>query len=67
MGASVQVFRYFAGWADKIQGKTVEVIPVRQVVGQTSDWLYSQTDENKFAYTRHEPYGVVVSGIVFRL
>ncbi|KAG7086192.1 hypothetical protein E1B28_002155 [Marasmius oreades] len=39
--ASIQVLRYYAGWADKIHGKTIE------------------TNENKFAYTRHEPYGVV--------
>ncbi|KAF8731438.1 hypothetical protein AX14_004945 [Amanita brunnescens Koide BX004] len=33
--------RYYAGWADKIHGKTIE------------------TSEAKFAYTRHEPVGVV--------
>ncbi|KAG7097950.1 hypothetical protein E1B28_005261 [Marasmius oreades] len=38
---TVSTFRYYAGWADKIQGKTIE------------------TNESKFAYTRHEPYGVV--------
>jgi len=35
------VIRYYAGWADKIHGKTIEV------------------DETKFAYTLHEPIGVV--------
>ncbi|KAF8337184.1 aldehyde dehydrogenase [Amanita rubescens] len=35
------VLRYFAGWADKIHGKTME------------------TTEAKFAYTRHEPIGIV--------
>ncbi|TFK33776.1 aldehyde dehydrogenase [Crucibulum laeve] len=39
--ASIKCIRYFAGWADKIQGKSIE------------------TTENKLAYTRHEPYGVV--------
>ncbi|KAK7446665.1 hypothetical protein VKT23_014360 [Stygiomarasmius scandens] len=39
--ASVEILRYYAGWADKIHGKTIEV------------------HENKLAYTRHEPYGVV--------
>ncbi|KAG6863951.1 hypothetical protein C0991_001716 [Blastosporella zonata] len=39
--SSIGVFRYYAGWADKVQGKTIE------------------TNENKLAYTRHEPYGVV--------
>ncbi|KNZ73595.1 Aldehyde dehydrogenase [Termitomyces sp. J132] len=39
--ASIDVFRYYAGWADKIQGKTIE------------------TTENKLAYTRREPFGVV--------
>jgi len=38
---AINTFRYYAGWADKIQGKTIE------------------TTENKMAYTRHEPYGVV--------
>ncbi|KAG1733659.1 putative 1-pyrroline-5-carboxylate dehydrogenase [Suillus paluster] len=38
---TVAVLRYYAGWADKIQGKTIE------------------TNENKMAYTRHEPIGVV--------
>ncbi|KAF8877412.1 aldehyde dehydrogenase [Infundibulicybe gibba] len=33
--------RYYAGWADKIQGKTLE------------------SNDKKFAYTRHEPFGVV--------
>ncbi|EKM81449.1 hypothetical protein AGABI1DRAFT_36322 [Agaricus bisporus var. burnettii JB137-S8] len=41
MTITVQSLRYYAGWADKIQGKTIE------------------TNENKMAYTRHEPYGVV--------
>ncbi|KAK7043955.1 hypothetical protein VNI00_008123 [Paramarasmius palmivorus] len=38
---SVACFRYYAGWADKVHGKTIE------------------TTEAKFAYTRHEPFGVV--------
>ncbi|KAF9261277.1 aldehyde dehydrogenase [Marasmius fiardii PR-910] len=38
---AIAVLRYYAGWADKVQGKTIE------------------TNENKFAYTRHEPYGLV--------
>ncbi|KAI0087988.1 putative 1-pyrroline-5-carboxylate dehydrogenase [Irpex rosettiformis] len=40
---AVQVSRYFAGWADKNYGQTIE------------------TDESKFAYTRHEPIGVVAA------
>ncbi|KAF5309762.1 hypothetical protein D9611_013578 [Ephemerocybe angulata] len=40
---TVTALRYYAGWADKIHGKTIE------------------TGENKLAYTRHEPYGVVGS------
>ena len=38
---SIGTIRYYAGWADKIQGKTIE------------------TDENKLAYTHHEPIPVV--------
>jgi len=40
LGAS-SVIRYYAGWADKIAGDTIEV------------------NDAKFAYTRHEPIGVV--------
>lgn len=40
----VEHFRYYAGWADKIQGKT---IPCNNTFG------------NFFAYTLHEPIGVV--------
>ncbi|KAF9526799.1 aldehyde dehydrogenase [Crepidotus variabilis] len=39
--SAIDTFKYFAGWADKIHGKTIE------------------TTENKLAYTRHEPIGVV--------
>ncbi|KAI0292050.1 aldehyde dehydrogenase domain-containing protein [Multifurca ochricompacta] len=38
---SIGVLRYYAGWADKIHGQTIE------------------THEDKLAYTRHEPFGVV--------
>ncbi|KAE9391896.1 aldehyde dehydrogenase [Gymnopus androsaceus JB14] len=41
MNLSLKTFKYYAGWADKIHGKTIE------------------TNEQKLAYTRHEPYGVV--------
>ncbi|KAJ7150513.1 aldehyde dehydrogenase [Mycena crocata] len=41
MAGVVKCIRYFGGWADKVQGNTIE------------------TNENKLAYTRHEPYGVV--------
>ncbi|TFK33766.1 aldehyde dehydrogenase domain-containing protein [Crucibulum laeve] len=38
---STDTIKYFAGWADKITGQTIE------------------TSQDKFAYTRHEPIGVV--------
>ncbi|KAF5346487.1 hypothetical protein D9756_010090 [Leucocoprinus leucothites] len=41
LAMSIATMRYYAGWADKIHGKTIE------------------TNENKFAYTRHEPWGVI--------
>ncbi|KAF9531514.1 NAD-dependent aldehyde dehydrogenase [Crepidotus variabilis] len=41
VAAAIQCIKYYAGWADKITGKTIE------------------TSEQKFAYTRHEPIGVV--------
>jgi len=40
VAASIDTIKYYAGWADKITGQTIE------------------TDEKKFAYTRHEPIGV---------
>ncbi|KAH7907708.1 putative 1-pyrroline-5-carboxylate dehydrogenase [Hygrophoropsis aurantiaca] len=39
--ACTKILRYYAGWADKIHGKTI------------------QTKDDKLAYTRHEPIGVV--------
>jgi len=48
IASTVKVLRYYAGWADKVQGKTIE------------------TRETKLAYTRHEPYGVVVSAHLFQ-
>jgi aldehyde dehydrogenase (NAD+) len=41
VAVAVKVFRYYAGWADKIQGKTISV------------------DGPFFAYTKHEPVGVI--------
>ncbi|KAE9403861.1 aldehyde dehydrogenase [Gymnopus androsaceus JB14] len=41
MNLTLKTFKYYAGWADKIHGKTIE------------------TNEQKLAYTRHEPFGVV--------
>ena len=44
----VDIFRYYAGWADKIQGKH---IPIQSL---------SQNGNNQYlCYTRHEPVGVV--------
>ncbi|KAG7675100.1 hypothetical protein Ndes2526A_g07854 [Nannochloris sp. 'desiccata'] len=42
---SAQHIRYYAGWADKIMGETIPV----------DDWF----GEKLFAYTLHEPIGVV--------
>jgi aldehyde dehydrogenase (NAD+) len=44
IGLVIEHFRYYAGWADKIQGKT---IPCNNTFGHF------------FAYTLHEPIGVV--------
>ncbi|KAF7325153.1 Aldehyde dehydrogenase [Mycena kentingensis (nom. inval.)] len=41
VAGSIRCIRYFGGWADKIEGKTIEI------------------DDSRFAYTRHEPFGVV--------
>ncbi|KAJ7483831.1 aldehyde dehydrogenase [Mycena galericulata] len=45
LGASISSIRYFAGWSDKIQGKSIE------------------TKQTKLAYTRQEPYGVIVRNV----
>ncbi|KAJ6509903.1 NAD-aldehyde dehydrogenase [Mycena vitilis] len=42
IGDSVQCLRYYAGWADKLAGQTLEV-----------------DNKTKFAFTKHEPIGVV--------
>ncbi|KAK7461771.1 hypothetical protein VKT23_008202 [Stygiomarasmius scandens] len=41
VGVCINLIKYYAGWADKVHGETVE------------------TTENKLAYTRREPFGVV--------
>ncbi|PFH45469.1 hypothetical protein AMATHDRAFT_9185 [Amanita thiersii Skay4041] len=41
VGGAIKCIRYYAGWADKVHGQTIE------------------TNDSKFAYTRHEPFGVV--------
>ncbi|KAF5370379.1 hypothetical protein D9758_006895 [Tetrapyrgos nigripes] len=59
--STVACLRYYGGWADKVHGKTIEVSC------DPSNWRSShayvmnilKTNENKLAYTRHEPYGVV--------
>jgi aldehyde dehydrogenase (NAD+) len=58
VGGTVSTLRYYAGWADKIQGKTIEVnihSAARRILN-----LLTQTNEAKFCYTRREPLGVVV-------
>lgn len=58
---AAKMARYFAGWADKNPGQTTEVRC--RFGGQESNIKFSlplQTNEAKFAYTRHEPIGVCV-------
>ncbi|EAU92000.2 aldehyde dehydrogenase [Coprinopsis cinerea okayama7 len=51
---------YYAGWADKHGGKTLEVQFLKPLpCGSPTDWNLCQTNEDTFAYTRHEPIGVV--------
>ena len=62
VGGSIGILRYYAGWADKVHGQTIEVSFDRDIT-ITSGCLpihTLQSNENKLAYTRHEPYGVVV-------
>lgn len=44
IGMSIDVFRYFAGWCDKIQGKTIPINNARP--------------NNNLTYTKREPIGV---------
>ncbi|KAJ3569877.1 hypothetical protein NP233_g4762 [Leucocoprinus birnbaumii] len=55
------LIRHFAGWADKIHGKTIEVDWNTSLAREESSQLKytNQTTEKKMAYTRHEPWGVV--------
>jgi aldehyde dehydrogenase (NAD+) len=57
---SVAVLRYYAGWADKIQGKSIEVRTADIVIYFRANLTATQTNDKKMAYTRHEPIGVVV-------
>ena len=55
---SIEVIKYFAGWADKITGQTIEVRCISRAIFCIRLTSF-QTDERKFTYTRHEPIGVV--------
>jgi acyl-CoA reductase-like NAD-dependent aldehyde dehydrogenase len=61
MAGSISAFRYYAGWAGKTFGRTIEVSKA-----YFSDYRLtycsdqSQTNPAKFAYTREEPIGVCV-------
>jgi aldehyde dehydrogenase (NAD+) len=55
----IDTLRYYAGWADKIQGKTIEVCVSLFGFVHLISHAYLKTSEAKFAYTRHEPVGVV--------
>lgn len=58
----INTLRYYAGWADKSTGETLEVRTRSVLISSNSnDALFHQTNDAKFAYTRHEPIGVVVS------
>lgn len=61
IAGAISVFRYYAGWADKIHGQTLEVCSISMFISLSKEPMNCvQTNENKLAYTRHEPYGVVV-------
>jgi len=45
IGMSIQTFRYFAGWCDKIEGKTIPINHSRPATN--------------LCFTKREPYGVV--------
>ncbi|ETE65935.1 Aldehyde dehydrogenase family 1 member A3, partial [Ophiophagus hannah] len=52
----IKTLRYYAGWADKIQGKN---IPVGFAISCYRVRTYSkQANENYVCFTRHEPVGV---------
>ncbi|KAG5219682.1 Aldehyde dehydrogenase [Salix suchowensis] len=41
--SAIEVFRYYAGWADKIHGQVIEVRHFRLVVGQIIPWNFPCT------------------------
>lgn len=43
VGMSIDVWRYYAGWCDKIQGSTIPIAPSRP--------------NNNLTYTKKEPIG----------
>ena len=61
---AINNLRYYAGWADKHHGQTIEVR--QNQLSWTVDVKlnsFRPTHEAKLAYTRHEPLGVCVCSI----
>jgi aldehyde dehydrogenase (NAD+) len=57
---SIAAIKYYAGWADKITGKVVEVSFMTYSTAVGSEPGHLQTTEDNLNYTRHEPIGVCV-------
>ena len=60
VAATIDCYRYYAGWADKIQGKQIPIAGRSSLI-HFSSWLnpFFPTSGNNMCYTRHEPVGVV--------
>lgn len=60
---TIEVYRYYAGWADKLQGKHIPVSCLRYhrdlLMSVMIESKYGRFVANHMCYTRHEPVGVV--------
>lgn len=55
---AIDVIRYYAGWADKLTGQTIEVNS-HFLDDEYLESYIVQTNPAFLTYTTHEPYGVV--------
>jgi len=59
LGLAIGTLKYYAGWAGKVSGKTIEVSGRGWILISPSPLTNQQSSPAKFAYTRVEPVGVV--------
>uniref|UniRef100_A0A4W5R278 Aldehyde dehydrogenase 1 family member L2 n=1 Tax=Hucho hucho TaxID=62062 RepID=A0A4W5R278_9TELE len=57
VGMSIQTFRYFAGWCDKIHGKTIPINQARPNRGMVGQRMFDHPDIRKLGFTGSTPIG----------